>query len=81
MSVKKQLEKLSILGATYHKNGWMPGTAGNLSVRILGESGFWVSGSGLDKNTLNKRNFLYVDLKSGRLSPYEKYQGRERAQT
>ncbi|MBE8365093.1 methylthioribulose 1-phosphate dehydratase [Leptospira borgpetersenii] len=69
MSVKKQLEKLSILGATYHKNGWMPGTAGNLSVRILGESGFWVSGSGLDKNTLNKRNFLYVDLKSGRLSP------------
>ncbi|EQA55711.1 methylthioribulose 1-phosphate dehydratase [Leptospira kmetyi] len=66
MSVKKQLERLSELGATYHKNGWMPGTAGNLSVRIPEESGFWVSGSGLDKNLLNKRNFLYVDLESGK---------------
>ncbi|PJZ55411.1 methylthioribulose 1-phosphate dehydratase [Leptospira barantonii] len=66
MSVKKQLERLSELGAVYHKNGWMPGTAGNLSVRIPAESGFWVSGSGLDKNLLNKRNFLYVDLESGK---------------
>ncbi|TGM03622.1 methylthioribulose 1-phosphate dehydratase [Leptospira barantonii] len=66
MSVKKQLERLSELGAVYHKNGWMPGTAGNLSVRIPEESGFWVSGSGLDKNLLNKRNFLYVDLESGK---------------
>ncbi|EMO13418.1 methylthioribulose 1-phosphate dehydratase [Leptospira santarosai] len=68
MSVKKQLERLSVLGAAYHKKGWMPGTAGNLSVRILGESGFWVSGSGLDKNTLTERNFLYVDLESGQPS-------------
>lgn len=66
MSVKKQLERLSELGACYHKNGWMPGTAGNLSIRIPEESGFWVSGSGLDKNLLNKRNFLYVDLESGK---------------
>ncbi|TGM58744.1 methylthioribulose 1-phosphate dehydratase [Leptospira adleri] len=66
MSVKKQLERLSGLGAVYHKNGWMPGTAGNLSVRFPGESGFWVSGSGLDKNLLNKRNFLYVDIESGK---------------
>ncbi|XDD52478.1 methylthioribulose 1-phosphate dehydratase [Leptospira sp. WS92.C1] len=66
MSVKKQLERLSALGATYHKNGWMPGTAGNLSIRLPKESGFWVSGSGLDKNLLNKRNFLYIDLDSGK---------------
>ncbi|TGK20542.1 methylthioribulose 1-phosphate dehydratase [Leptospira stimsonii] len=66
MSVKKQLERLSSLGAAYHKNGWMPGTAGNLSIRFPGESGFWVSGSGLDKNILNKRNFLFVDLESGK---------------
>lgn len=44
----------------------MPGTAGNLSIRIPEESGFWVSGSGLDKDLLNKRNFLYVDLESGK---------------
>lgn len=66
MSVKKQLERLAALGASYHKNGWMPGTAGNLSVRLPGESGFWVSGSGLDKNLLNKRNFLYIDLETGK---------------
>ncbi|EMY78449.1 methylthioribulose-1-phosphate dehydratase [Leptospira weilii serovar Ranarum str. ICFT] len=68
MSVKKQLERLSELGAVYHKNGWMPGTAGNLSIRLSEESGFWVSGSGLDKNLLNKRNFVYVDLESGQPS-------------
>ncbi|EMJ96724.1 methylthioribulose 1-phosphate dehydratase [Leptospira alstonii] len=68
MSAKKQLERLSELGAAYHKNGWMPGTAGNLSIRLPEESGFWVSGSGLDKNLLNKRNFLYVDLESGKPS-------------
>ncbi|WP_061249586.1 methylthioribulose 1-phosphate dehydratase [Leptospira alstonii] len=68
MSAKKQLERLSELGAAYHKNGWMPGTAGNLSIRLPEESGFWVSGSGLDKNLLNKRNFLYVDLQSGKPS-------------
>ncbi|PJZ70805.1 methylthioribulose 1-phosphate dehydratase [Leptospira perolatii] len=70
---KKDLIRLAELGKRYHANGWMPGTAGNLSIRDASDpNSFWVSGSGLDKNQLEPNDFLKIDLKTGTISQTEK---------
>ncbi|EPG72481.1 methylthioribulose-1-phosphate dehydratase [Leptospira fainei serovar Hurstbridge str. BUT 6] len=76
MSIKKELSRLAKSGVLYHSKGWMPGTAGNLSLRDLKRPDvFWVSGSGLDKNLLSKKDFLPVDIETGKV--IEGWKGRE----
>ncbi|MFI6729039.1 S-methyl-5-thioribose-1-phosphate isomerase [Streptomyces sp. R-74717] len=46
--------------------GWMPGTSGNLSVRLPGPSPHaLITGSGLDKGTLGPRDMVLVDAVTG----------------
>ncbi|TGL47414.1 methylthioribulose 1-phosphate dehydratase [Leptospira wolffii] len=76
MSQKKILTRLAESGVLYHSKGWMPGTAGNLSVKDEKDSSlFWVSGSGLDKNKLTRKDFLPVDIQTGKV--WEGWKGRE----
>lgn len=60
-----QLEPRSALAAVAHdfyQRGWMPGSAGNLSIRAVGESpaAFWITASGLPKGQLDANDFLLV---------------------
>lgn len=76
MSRPKELSRLAKSGVLYHSKGWMPGTAGNLSLRDPKDGNlFWVSGSGLDKNRLDKKDFLPVRLETG--SVQENWKGKE----
>lgn len=62
----------------FHARGWMPGTAGNLSVRVraygsidAGKSAddatdtFWITASGLPKGRLEVTDFVRVAVKDG----------------
>lgn len=48
----------------YYQRGWLPATAGNLSLRD-GESHFWITASGLDKGRLEPGDFLRIRLDDG----------------
>lgn len=48
----------------FHRRGWMPGTAGNLSVRD-GAEDFWITASGKPKGRLESTDFLLVRVADG----------------
>jgi methylthioribulose-1-phosphate dehydratase len=48
-------------GKLFYQNGWMVGTAGNLSVRE-GADSFWITASGRAKGELKPDDFLQVPL-------------------
>lgn len=52
---------LAALGRRFHANGWMWGTAGNLSAR-LPDGTLWVTASGMDKGALTVEDFVRVDV-------------------
>lgn len=47
----------------FHARGWMPGTAGNLSIRA--QEGFWITASGCAKGRLQETDFLLLDVARG----------------
>lgn len=67
-----QLEPRSALAAVaqdFYRRGWMPGSAGNLSMRALGEppAAFWITASGLPKGQLDANDFLLLSLHDERV--------------
>lgn len=44
----------------FYQQGWMWGTAGNLSARSP-QGGFWITASGRSKGTLTPADFVYID--------------------
>lgn len=67
MAYPTDLVELCRLGKCYYDRGWMPATAGNLSVRSQTSNGFWITASGLDKGNLEPGDFLLVDIESGKV--------------
>lgn len=78
--MKKSLDQLLPRAALvdiaqdFHARGWMPGTAGNLSVRVrdldaIDADGttdtFWITASGLPKGCLDATDFVRVAVKDG----------------
>ncbi len=47
---------LAAMAKDFHRRGWMPGTAGNLSVRE--GDGFWITASGRPKGQLDEGDFV-----------------------
>lgn len=56
--------QLIALGARYHRAGWLFGTSGNLSARVVTELGerIVVTASGRDKGHLGREDFVELDL-------------------
>lgn len=48
----------------FYQRGWMPGTAGNLSVRSTASTAptFWITASGVPKGQLDEDDFLLVNV-------------------
>jgi methylthioribulose-1-phosphate dehydratase len=44
----------------FYQQGWMVGTAGNLSIR--NDDSFWITASGKNKGQLSEQDFVRVDL-------------------
>ncbi|MFE1319021.1 S-methyl-5-thioribose-1-phosphate isomerase [Kitasatospora phosalacinea] len=60
-------EQLAALSGTLYRRGWMPGTAGNLSVLLPDRDGrVLITASGRDKGALTPRDLVTVDLATGR---------------
>jgi len=59
--------RLAALGARYHRAGWLMGTSGNLSARVIaddhGDDRVVVSASGKDKGELGPEDFVELDLR------------------
>lgn len=64
--VPADLAALCNLGARYYNQGWMPATAGNLSLRTEPDS-IWITSSGLDKGSLKPSDFIQVDIGTGKV--------------
>lgn len=66
----------------FHARGWMPGTAGNLSVRDLREpDSFWVTASGNPKGRLDSHDFVRVSVDSGEVCERLRPEARPSAET
>ena len=79
--MKKPLDQMTPRAALvdiardFHARGWMPGTAGNLSVRVRdpglvaadksAEDTFWITASGLPKGRLEATDFVRVAVNDG----------------
>lgn len=57
---------LVAIAREFHARGWMPGTAGNLSVRDS-ETSFLITASGRPKGRLDETDFVRIELASGAL--------------
>jgi methylthioribulose-1-phosphate dehydratase len=55
---------LARIATEFHRRGWMPGTAGNLSARAANAQ-FWITASGLPKGGLDAQDFILVDVAGG----------------
>jgi methylthioribulose-1-phosphate dehydratase len=55
---------LAAVAREFYRRGWMPGTAGNLSVRAGGGPAlaFWITASGVPKGQLDDDDFLLVNV-------------------
>lgn len=55
---------LTMVARDFHARGWMAGTAGNLSARVMnGDAGsFWITASGQPKGQLNEDDLLRVAI-------------------
>lgn len=66
---KRTAQQLSDTSRTLYERGWMPGTSGNISLRLPGDSGrALITASGRDKGSLSTRDVVEVDALTGRAS-------------
>lgn len=58
---------LAEIARDFHARGWMPGTAGNLSVRdaTAADDAFWITASAKPKGHLDADDFLLIDVAGG----------------
>ncbi|MGW2713744.1 S-methyl-5-thioribose-1-phosphate isomerase [Streptomyces sp. NPDC001356] len=61
--------ELTELSRVLYERGWMPGTAGNLSVRVPDGSSALITASGRDKGALTPDDVVTVDSRTGRPVP------------
>ncbi|OEV08209.1 methylthioribulose-1-phosphate dehydratase [Streptomyces nanshensis] len=61
---KGAADELAVFSRELYERGWMPGTAGNLSVR-LPDGHAVITGSGRDKGTLARQDMALVDAGTG----------------
>jgi methylthioribulose-1-phosphate dehydratase len=69
------LNTLCELAGRYYEKGWLPATAGNLSLRSSSGDQIWITASGLEKGFLKPENFLPISLSSG--EPLESLKGKK----
>jgi methylthioribulose-1-phosphate dehydratase len=71
--VPEPRQELIVAASDFYKQGWMVGTAGNLSAKLADDS-FWITASGLPKGQLLKSDFvrIYPDGKVETSSPHLK---------
>lgn len=77
--------RLAALGARYHRAGWLMGTSGNLSARVVSDDPgaphddrIVVSASGRDKGELGPEDFVELDLHGELLAAGESHGRRAR---
>ncbi len=54
----------------FHARGWSPATSTNYSVRRMGQGGFTISRSGVDKSAFSEADFMDVDVEGHPLPDY-----------
>ena len=54
-------QNLIAAASHFYNQGWMVGTAGNLSAR-LGDGSFWITASGRAKGKLTEQDFIRIDV-------------------
>lgn len=68
------------LARDFHARGWMPGTAGNLSIRDQ-DASFLITASGRPKGRLDETDFVRIDIQSGELIERFEPQAKPSAET
>ncbi|WMU93367.1 methylthioribulose-1-phosphate dehydratase [Microcystis phage MaAM05] len=69
-SQAQRLESLTDVIHFLHARGWTPATSSNFSCRLpVGQTGFSISVSGLDKGTFSAQDFLDVDFNGQVIRP------------
>lgn len=71
---------LAEIARDFHARGWMPGTAGNLSVRADADT-YWITASGKPKGRLEEDDFLLLDIASGTVIERLQAQAKPSAET
>lgn len=62
----EEIARLCNLAVSYYQKGWLPATAGNLSLRDPNDTNFfWITASGLDKGRLEPADFVRISISSG----------------
>lgn len=75
-------QALADVARDFHARGWMPGTAGNLSVRDQRDSdSFWITASGNPKGRLDDHDFVRVDVATGEVREVLQPDARPSAET
>ncbi|WP_405851540.1 methylthioribulose 1-phosphate dehydratase [Streptomyces sp. NBC_00090] len=66
---KQTAQQLAGISRTLYERGWMPGTSGNVSMRLPDDSDrALITASGLDKGELTARDVVEVDARTGEAS-------------
>lgn len=79
MDVDRELKLLLEYAGNYYNRGWMPATAGNLSVLDSNSGLIHITASGKNKGKLKKEDFVSVDRHT--LKPAENTNNRPSAET
>ncbi|WP_179889491.1 methylthioribulose 1-phosphate dehydratase [Streptomyces sp. st115] len=67
---KQTAQQLAGISRTLYERGWMPGTSGNISMRLPDDPDrALITASGRDKGELTARDVVEVDALTGRASP------------
>ena len=61
-------EEISLAGKHFYQKDFLPGTSGNISVRV-NESSFLITPSGLNKGSMEPKDVLLVDMDGNKLEP------------
>lgn len=67
-SLKKIREEIALAGRHFYQKDFLPGTSGNISVRVS-EDSFLITPSGLNKGTIEPEDILLVDMDGNKLEP------------
>ncbi|MFI6642904.1 methylthioribulose 1-phosphate dehydratase [Streptomyces sp. NPDC050504] len=66
---RQAAQQLADLSRTLYERGWMPGTSGNISVRLPDDPDrALITASGRDKGELTAQDMVEVDVRTGRAS-------------
>ncbi|GAA2934642.1 methylthioribulose 1-phosphate dehydratase [Streptomyces enissocaesilis] len=70
VAARQTAQQLAQFSRTLYERGWMPGTAGNLSMRVPRAPGrALITASGRDKGDLRIQDMVEIDAETGRPSP------------